>query len=94
MRTEPLGSFVAKEREPLIIVEGVAIATATSNYLSMFMSLYALVGANSNYRLILKELKRIAGDVGPMYFNESVSEKKLGNKIQKTNKGANTKFNL
>ena len=33
--------------------------------------------------LILKELKRIAGDVGPMYFSEAVSEKKLGNKIQK-----------
>ena len=33
--------------------------------------------------LILKELKRIAGDVGPMYFSEVVSEKKLGNKIQK-----------
>lgn len=38
-------------------VEGVAIATAVSNYLSMSMVLYALVGANSNYRLVLKELK-------------------------------------
>ncbi len=38
-------------------VEGVAIATAVSNYISMFMVLYALVGANSSYRLHLKELK-------------------------------------
>ena len=33
--------------------------------------------------MILKELKRIAGDIGPMFFDEVVSEKKLGNKIQK-----------
>jgi len=38
-------------------VEGVAIATAVSNYLSMFMVLYALIGANSVYKLNLKELK-------------------------------------
>ena len=34
--------------------------------------------------LILKELRRIAGDVGPMFFDEKISEKKLGDKIQKT----------
>jgi len=38
-------------------VEGVAIATAVSNYLSMFMVLYALTGADSAYRLNLKEIK-------------------------------------
>ena len=38
-------------------VEGVAIATAVSNYISMFMVLYALIGANAVYKLNLKELK-------------------------------------
>ncbi len=33
--------------------------------------------------LILKELRRIASDVGPMFFDEKISEKKLGNEIQK-----------
>lgn len=33
--------------------------------------------------LILDELKRIAGDVGPIFFNGPVSGKKIGNKIQK-----------
>lgn len=38
-------------------VAGVAIATATSNYISMFMVIYALAGADSVYKLYLKELK-------------------------------------
>ena len=38
-------------------VEGVAIATAISNYMSMFMVLYALSGADSTYRLHLREIK-------------------------------------
>jgi len=38
-------------------VEGVAIATVVAHYISMFMVLYALVGTDRNYRLILKELR-------------------------------------
>ena len=33
--------------------------------------------------LILKELRRIAVDVGPIYFTSKISERKLGDKIQK-----------
>ncbi|MBR1544550.1 MAG: hypothetical protein IJ638_01240 [Alphaproteobacteria bacterium] len=33
--------------------------------------------------LVLDELKRIAGDVGPMFFDGKVSGKKIGNKIRK-----------
>lgn len=38
-------------------VEGVAIATITANYLSAFMVIYALAGADSVYKLHLKEMK-------------------------------------
>jgi len=38
-------------------VEGVAIATAVSNYVSMILILYALIGADSTYKLTIKELR-------------------------------------
>lgn len=38
-------------------VDGVALATAISNYVSMFLVLYALIGADSTYKLTIKELK-------------------------------------